>query len=85
MYIAGELIKHASEKELTLCGCESCLWFLCVRSRGWLQRIVTPSPRALSASALQTQEMKQINTGSIRIHGRKKAFYVYVTWEFTVY
>lgn len=45
------LIKHASEKELTLCGCESCLLFLCVHSRGWLQQIVTPSPQALSASA----------------------------------
>ena len=45
------LIKHESEKDLTLCGCESCLWFPCVRSHGWLQRTVTPSPLALSASA----------------------------------
>lgn len=46
---------------LTLCECGSCLWFPCVRSRGWLRQIVTPSPQAPSASAWQTQETKEIN------------------------
>ena len=55
-------IKHVSESELTLCGCESCLLFLCAHSRGWLPQIVTPSPQAPSASAWQKQEKNTMNS-----------------------